>query len=138
MPDICAALESPKGRATGQQYIAWFNQHVASLYGGKLDGAGCYYFRCSMLHQGTTIHPNSRYKRIIFLEPTNGIVFHNNVIMDALNIDVKIFCEEICSAVERWWASVEGTANVQRNLPRFVTRHPQGIAPYIVGTPVIG
>lgn len=138
LPDICGALESDDGQASKKKFISWFDDHVAPLYNGFLDGETCYYFRCSMLHQGSTQHPRGRYSRIIFVEPGNtGMVMHNNIMNDALNIDVRIFCEDICDASVRWWNSVSENPNVQANLSRFVRRYPTGLAPYIVGVPVI-
>src|ERR1700693_5482967 len=88
LPDICAALESPDGEAKGDRYIAWFDRHAAS---GFLTGETAYYFRCAMLHQGKTGHPKG-YSKIVFVEPgASGTVFHNNVMNDALNLDVRIF-----------------------------------------------
>lgn len=29
LPDICGAMESDDGQATGNKYIAWFDKHVA-------------------------------------------------------------------------------------------------------------
>src|SRR5699024_6261516 len=47
--------------------------------------------------KGSTQHPRGRHSRIIFVEPgQSGIVLHNNIMNDALNIDVHIFCEDIC------------------------------------------
>jgi hypothetical protein len=139
LPDICAALESTDGQASKSKFIAWFDTHVAPRYNGFLDGETCYYFRCSMLHQGSTQHPRGRYSRIIFVEPGNsGMILHNNIINDALNIDVRIFCEDICEASEKWWNSVSASQQVQANFSRFVRRYPTGLAPYIGGIPVIG
>ncbi|QVL42619.1 MAG: hypothetical protein KFB92_14375 [Alcanivorax sp.] len=139
LPDICAALEAADGQASKAKYVAWFDTHVAPRYNGFLDGETSYYFRCSMLHQGSTRHPRGRYSRVIFVEPGHsGMVLHNNVINDALNIDVRIFCEDLCQAAEQWWQGAASEANVQTNLARFVTRHPTGLAPYIGGVPVIG
>jgi hypothetical protein len=138
LPDICAALESANGEASKAKFIAWFDTHVAPKYNGVLDGESCYYFRCSMLHQGSTQHPRGRYSRIIFLEPGSGMVFHRNIMNDALNIDVKIFCEDICSSAELWWNTASEKPELQANISRSVQRHPTGLAPYIVGMPVIG
>ena len=138
VPDICAALESADGKASKDKFVAWFNAYVAPRYNGFLDGESCYYFRCSMLHQGSTQHPSGRYSRILFVEPGNsGMVLHNNILNDALNIDVRIFCEDICAATESWWPTASTKPAVQTNLARFVRRYPGGLAPYIVGLPVI-
>lgn len=139
LPDICAALESADGQASKAKFIAWFDANVASRYGGTLDGETCYYFRCSMLHQGTTQHPKGRYSRIFFLEPAGGgFVMHNNVFNNALNIDISIFCEDICQSAETWWRSAANNPTVQANRGKFVTRYAAGLAPYVRGFPVIG
>lgn len=139
IPDICAGLESTNGETSKNKYISWFNTHIAPKYNNFLDGETCYYFRCSMLHQGSTKHSKSRYTRIIFIEPNNhDLVLHNNIINDALNIDVRIFCEDICLAAERWWQAASSQPICKINFSHFVTRYPKGLPPYIVGIPVIG
>lgn len=139
LPDICGALEAPDGIATPQRYAAWFDQHVAAKYHGSLDGQTCYQFRCSMLHQATTQHPKSQYSRILFLEPgRSSVVMHNNVIDDALNIDVRIFCEDMVTAVESWLPAARQLPHFAGNEAKCVRRYPQGLPPYIVGVPVIG
>jgi hypothetical protein len=137
LPDICAALEAPDGLATGATYETWFDQHVAPRYRGFLTGADCYLFRCSFLHQGRTQHPKGTYSRILFLEPGTSGVMHNNIINDALNIDVRIFCEDLVSAVEAWLPQATKLPHFANNLSAFVTRHPGGLPPYITGIPVI-
>ena len=138
IPDICGALESPDGEASKAKYVAWFDRHVAPRYQGFLGGQDAYYFRCSMLHQGTTQHPQSSFKRILFIEPgATSNVFHNNIVGNALNIDVQIFVNDLVTAALQWLPTAEKTAEFQANRPRFVTRYPGGLAPYIGGVPVI-
>jgi hypothetical protein len=139
LPDICGALESLDGLAKRARYVDWFDRWLAPIYGGNLDGDTCYQFRCSILHQGRTQHPRGPYSRIFFVEPGAGsFVLHNNVFNDALNIDVRIFCEDLGASVERWLPTVEHLPHFQANLANFVTRYPNGLAPYVVGPPVIG
>ncbi|MEY2480978.1 MAG: hypothetical protein QOI04_1905 [Verrucomicrobiota bacterium] len=139
LPDICGALEAADGFASGARYEAWFDKHVGPKYNGFFAGADCYLFRCSFLHQGRTQHPRGKYSRILFLEPAaSGVVMHNNILNGALNIDVRIFCEDLVSAVEVWLPEAKKLPHFANNLSQFVTRHPNGLAPYIVGLPVIG
>jgi hypothetical protein len=143
VPDICGAMESDNGHATKDKYIAWFNQHVAPNYfacgQATLTGEVCYFYRCALLHQGRAQHPNLRFSRILFVEPgASSNVFHNNVMNDALNIDVSIFCTDIVQGAQRWLDSAEASSNYQKNFPLFMQRYPNGLAPYIVGLPVIG
>lgn len=62
---------------------------------------------------------------------------HNNVMNDALNIDVGRFCEDVISSCENWLAAFAADPTVQQNLTDSMQRYPQGLAPYIVGFPVI-
>ena len=64
-------------------------------------------------------------------------MFHNNVINDALNLDVRIFCHDVCDGAELWLASAEQTPEYQANYGRSMQRHADGLPPYIVGVPVI-
>ena len=96
IPDLCGAMSSENGEAGKKKYKAWFDKYVAPKYNGFLSGEDCYFFRCSLLHQGSSQHPKSNYKRVLFVEPSATTnVFHNNIMNDALNIDVRIFFNDI-------------------------------------------
>ncbi len=141
IPDICGALDSADGIATPSKYKTWFDEQLRKEYGESFSGEDCYRFRCSLLHQGTTQHPKSKYARIIFVEPspaTANLVLHRNVFNDVFNIDVRIFCEDMVGAALRWLSEVEGTERFSRNQQKFMRRYPEGIAPFIRGVPVIG
>lgn len=143
VPDICASMESQDGQANGSKYIAWFDKYIAPKYivGGinSLNGETCYYYRCSMLHQGRSQHPKMGYSRILFVEPgatTN--VFHNNIMNDTLNIDVSIFCNDVLDGAEVWLKNASNTVEFKKNYPLFMQRYPTGLPPYISGVSVIG
>lgn len=141
IPSICGAMSSADGEDTGEKYAQWFDKFVASRYSGNFTGHDCYRFRCSLLHQGRTQHSKGRYSRIIFLEPgsqSSGLTLHNNVLGDALNIDVHIFCSDIVDGAELWHKQAVSTPEYQANYAKFAARHPDGLKPYIVGVPVIG
>ena len=143
LPDICGAADSDNGEASGAKYKKWFDDYVGSKYKyGQmifLSGEDCYFFRCGVLHQGTTQHAKSGFSRILFVEPgatTN--VLHCNIMNDALNIDVRIFCRDIVQAVRVWLAKVEGTPKFEANMAKFIRRHPEGVPPFLSRLPVIG
>jgi hypothetical protein len=138
LPDICGALESTNGRATGNRYKAWFNKWVSPKYEGSLTGEQCYAYRCGVLHQGRSRHEKLGYTRIIFLEPSVNRKFHRNIINDAFNIDLKIFCEDITQSVREWHNYVKDNVHFKENYSHFMKRYSNGIPPYIVGIPVIG
>jgi hypothetical protein len=141
IPDICSAMSSENGWATDDKYIAWFDQYVGPKYSGGLTsftGNDCYAFRCSLLHQGSTQHPKGRYKRIIFVEPgATGSILHRNIINDAMNLDLPIFCKDILDGADAWLKQAEQTPEYQKNYPTFAQRYPNGLSPYIGGVPVI-
>ncbi|HEV2124461.1 MAG TPA: hypothetical protein VGW38_17040 [Chloroflexota bacterium] len=146
VPDICGALEAPNGEATANSYQQWFDANYAQIMlGGSspLTAHDCWRFRCSFLHQGRTQHPQSGYTRIMFIEPGGPYpIMHmcSSTTMNnesALQIDVRLFCMEMVAVARRWLADVQGTEPFETNLQLFVRRHPNGIAPYIVGVPII-
>jgi hypothetical protein len=144
VPDICAAMAAPDGRATADRYAAWFDRYVAPQYTvgpghvPNFSGADGYMFRCAFLHQGRLQHPKLGYSRILFLEPNEQLlIMHNNVMNDALNIDVRIFCADIVNGARRWQVDVVGSTVVEANRQLFVQRYPDGLVPFVDGFPVI-
>ena len=138
MPDICGALGSKNGQANGNRYKAWFDKYVSNKYHGNLDGSNCYAFRCSALHQGRAKHKNLGYSRILFADPTSASVpiMHNNVLNDALNIDVRNFCQDIVEGVRAWIKDMVSDTNYNVHYPHFLQRYKGGLPPYISGTDV--
>jgi len=139
LPDICGTIDSVDGTADNKKYKKWFDEYVAQKYTGFLTGEDCYRFGCSLLHCGSSQHPESTYSRVMFIEPTATTnVLHNIVMNDALNIDVRIFCNDMLEGAKEWLNKVEKTDLYKENYNKFMKRHPNGLAPYIVGVPVIG
>ena len=139
LPDICGAINSKNGKANKDKYVQWFDKYVAEKYYGFLNGEDCYHFRCSLLHQGSSQHTKSNYSRVLFIEPTATTnVLHCNILNDALNIDVHIFCNDIVEGAEAWLREVEKTELYERNYNKFMRRYPHGLSSYIGGVPVIG
>src|SRR5437899_735182 len=71
-PDICGALGSNDGRASGSKYKAWlvdwFELNAGTAAARKIGGneaASLYGFRCSLLHQGSA-HPHGGRQPIAF------------------------------------------------------------------------
>lgn len=138
IPDLCGAMGSENGEARPGKYKTWFNKYVAFKYNGSLSGDDCYFFRCSLLHQGSSQHPKNTYKRVLFIEPSaTKPILHNNIMNDALNIDVRIFCIDIVTGAEKWLSENEKTKLYKKNYDKFMRRYPNGLSPYIDGLPVI-
>ncbi len=142
VPDICGALESSNGEADGKKYAAWFDKNVGARYSVRgtplLAGWDLYRVRCKMLHQATTHLPAGGLSRVIFIEPgMAGVVPHNNKIFDILNVDVRVFIEDVVEAAILWLERVEHTPLYKANYERFVRRYPEGLPPYMGGSPII-
>jgi hypothetical protein len=141
LPDICGALESQDGLASGQKYQAWFNKWVSSKYqiNGKssLTGHDCYMLRCASSHQGRLTHPKGSYSGVIFLEPGNTrFIMHNNILNNYLNIDVRQFCTDLIQSSLDWFDSVDGKDPFERNYLNSMRWHENGFGP-IGGASVI-
>jgi len=117
LPDVCSALESHDG--------------ITSL--------DLYSLRCGVLHQGRLGNSRMQYGRVLFTVPNEQRnIFHRNVINDALNLDAVQFCRDMIECVSTWCTAKQNDPNVQANLPRLVQFRANGMAPYIVGVPLIG
>lgn len=115
MPDICGRLEFPED-APKERYLKWYNKWVLDKYIGFLgpnrlkhiffSGSDCYAFRCAYLHEGSSNieDQNAReaLSRIHFISPPDGKIEHNNQHNNVLQLQVNIFCEDICQSVEEW------------------------------------
>jgi len=138
IPDICGAIGSENGEASAEKYKAWFDKCIAPKYNNFLNGDDCYYFRCSLLHQGSSQHIKGNYRRVLFIEPSATTnILHNNIMNDALNINVTIFCNDFISGAEKWIEENENSDLYKKNYDKFMRRYPNGLPPYIVGVPVI-
>lgn len=137
IPDICAALESQNGETSGPKYKAWYNANMAARYPNITD-VDIWSLRCGVLHQGRYGHPKMQYERILFTVPNaQNNVFHNNIINDALNLDVILFCRDVVDCARIWFGGKQNDLVTQNNLANLVRLRPQGLAPYIVGIPLI-
>ncbi len=138
LPDICAALESEDGRTSRSRYTDWYDAHLAAEF-PAMSAVDCYSLRCGVVHQGRLgVAGNQQFGRVIFTLPEpHGIVIEGGIINDALQLDAVLFCKRVISVVRVWFANVGGDPRVRSNLPNLVQFREHGIAPYIVGMPVI-
>jgi len=138
LPDVCAALEAGNGRTSAEKYKAWYRANVGQAY-GFLKDEDCYSLRCGVVHQGRFGGHGMQYGRVVFTMPIPGrnILIHNNVMNDALNLDADRFCRDMIQSARTWFVAHQNDQHVQANLPNLVQLRPGGLAPYIVGLPVI-
>ena len=147
IPDMCSGMDSEDGKTDGAKYIAWVDKYLSIKFSAGADntpnfsGEDCWGVRCGLLHQGRLEPHKGKHSRVLFLEPgntaTSGMIMHNNVINDGLNIDLPTFILTVVESAEEWLKKVENTDKFKRNHKHFMQRYPNGLSPYIVGVPLI-
>jgi len=132
LPDICVALEHGKGG--GEKYSAWFEESLKQ-YGRFLSGDDCYALRCSLLHHGKDDITGQRVKDVldhyIFLTSGPHLILFKDCTIDGvkksfLQLNVGIFCEDICTAVESWLVANVGNQDVQDRAATILEIHEPG------------
>jgi hypothetical protein len=133
LPDICAALEY--GESSGSRYADWFEANVPR-YKGFISGNDCYALRCALLHQGkdNTLEQKKRemLEHYVFLTDSNShcTLFENcifnGVEKSFLQLNVQIFCKDLCACVETWLASMSTSSDIQSRLKDTIKIHEPG------------
>ena len=137
LPDVCSALESHDGKTSPTKYKVWYDAWMAARY-PEITSLDLYSLRCGVLHQGRLGHSRMQYGRVLFTVPyEQRNIFHRNVINDALNLDAVQFCRDMIECVSTWCTAKQNDPNVLANLPRLVQFRANGMAPYMVGVPLI-
>jgi hypothetical protein len=137
-PDICAALQNEDGRSTTDGYKRWFELHLAAKF-FMFTADDCFSLRCGVLHQGKMgiMKRGAEFERVLFTAPDTPGYVHNNKFPGAVNFDTPTFCRDIMESVRDWFHNAMNDPIVKKNLPSLVQYRPNGLAPYIVGMPLI-
>lgn len=143
LPDICGAIQSDDGTASGEKYKKWYDEYAYSKINSNLTSLDCYWFRCSVLHQGSTIpdpkkNKNANYSRIVFVL-SDSVFAHNNIIKGALNIDIHIFCRGMIEGVREWQNDMieKQDENYLKYYDKTIKKYQDGLSPYVLGCEVI-
>ncbi len=131
LPDICAALETERGKAEARHYIRWCDRYLASP---SLSGEEWYEIRNIVLHQGKSLARKGRYQSYRFTKPnTKGISFH--LVIHEKNgkkdctLDVGRMARAVRRAMVKWFGELEADEdnrkahNVEKYLPSLVRVH---------------
>lgn len=82
----------------------------------------CYKFRCACLHSGVA----KRDRGPINLTPplaSTGVV-HMNIVNGDLQLQIDIFCEDVCQAVELWAENNKENADIQKRINELIEVSP--------------
>jgi hypothetical protein len=141
LPDICGGIETPE-KGSKARYIDWFNRYLLNLYTAPvgielrmhvfLHGEDCYALRCSYLHEGGAVIVAQKARKALdafhfVAPPPNGNQVHMNQRDNALQLQVDIFCREVCAAVAEWVEDVvRGNAELEARLGNLLVIHELG------------
>ena len=87
-----------------------------------LSGPDAYALRCAFLHEGsddiTAQRAREALSRVHFVEPPRGFRVHmNGGATTTLQVQVDIFCEDVCVGAEQWWADHAASPSVKGQIP---------------------
>jgi hypothetical protein len=137
LPAICASLSMEDGRSRGKEYTDWCAANLTGREFAHVTPADLYSMRCGVLHQGRYGDlQHNNVARVIFTPP-GGVSFTNCLINDAYVYGVVEFCKNMCDAARKWYEANRADPIIKANSQRMMQYRPQGLAPYIVGMPVI-
>lgn len=133
LPDICGALESNNGVASGARYRQWCD---GNLPGKPLSSGDRWEMRCTVLHQGTSLPLRGQYTSFSFVDPVSAFVFpHGHVSQQPsgadLAVNVETLADEVVSALRRWFVKLQESShrkkleNVHRNIVTLVQVKPK-------------
>lgn len=138
LPDICGALASSDGKATGTKYKAWLRAYVPEQAN---DADEIYGLRCSLLHQGRML-PHGGHFPVVSVVPLPGRGRLHNLSTEVAGdrvgwLSIPMFVDEVTRGVESWFRQFGATETVRRNMEKFARIRPEGLPPHFVGAPVI-
>jgi hypothetical protein len=119
LPDICGFLESPNV-GSQSRYVTWCDRFLVPRYTRPLPpnaaphvflpGNDCYALRCAFLHEGSDDvrrqHARQALDSFVFVEPPVCGMLHCLPAGSKLQLQVDIFCEDVCLGVEQWIQTV--------------------------------
>lgn len=132
LPDICSWLETGS-KDVGPRYKAWWGKymlkHYKNAFGTALSSSDAYALRCAILHNGTGDITDQKAReslsRFMFVIPENGNIIHLNGSGTVLQLQIDIFCFQICSGVNYWQADNYKNADViERKRTLLVIHRP--------------
>lgn len=102
--DICAAINSPNGKTSGQKFINWYENYIG-IHFFMFDGHECYALRCKLLHQGKADYShdkmNSFFKNGKILFNVSKGTIHNCNANGYYYLDPKEFIRIVINGVKK-------------------------------------
>jgi hypothetical protein len=132
LPDICGRIESPSMDSQAR-FVAWYDRFLLKRYQRAVGPTGqihtflcasdCYALRRAFPHQGEFGIDDQRAQQALenfhFTAPRSGAVIHMNRSNNTLQLQVDVFCRDVCDAVEEWLASVAANSDIQARISKL-------------------
>ena len=134
LPDICGFLESPTN-GSQRRYVAWCTRYLEPKYTDEigpdqrkhvfLSAEDIYALRCAFLHEGADEIARQRARKaldsfLFIAPPPGGGSIHCNQVNSKLQLQVDLFCEDICESVEEWKAAVAGDGEIKKRMDELL------------------
>lgn len=135
LPDICGAIESDNGKATGAKTKSWMRRHLPTAQGNEEAAKLIWELRCSLLHQASMRVTNPR--AVAFFVPRPDHIELHNVAVEFedgetyILLSVPEFVEEIATTVEQWISSVRSTRRFATNVANCAHLRTDDLGPAI-------
>ena len=149
LPDICSALENEAGQGrfgdVGKRYKLWCKTYAEQKFRSvKAEDLWC--LRGSVHHNAMlSEHPSNVRGRLLLMPGNTQQAVPNELVVekcgtppqDGLQISIPYFCDRMIDAAADWWGKKRDDPTVVKNLPNLVQYRPNGLAPFMVGMPVL-
>lgn len=149
IPDACGAVDDPGPGKAGARYETWYNGYAKQMVrpNWRFDGAVVWKLRNGMMHETSLQLRNYGYDRVIFSVPSAGsmpmhyCLSRNNGGGEetAFIVMLDVFCREVLRGASRWLHEVQSDAASTRRdrLNGLIQMRPAGLAPHVVGCPMV-
>ena len=143
VPDICVALALDNSVFVKEKhYVAFVDKYTTPRELG-LSGQECYRLRGGVVHRANMAgHDKFDATHVIFTIPGGSSLHAFSIVNEATGkrgamFDLVMFCTAMVSAAYRWYEEHQNNSQVEQNMQNLIRYCPNGLAPFVVGTPVV-
>ena len=143
VPEICVALTVDNSVFIREaHYVAFVNKYTTPSELG-VDGQSCYRLRGGVVHRGNAAgHPFFGATNVMFALPESPVKMHGMALQVGDKVSTAFvlenFCNEMIAAAHRWYDDHKADAKVIENMPKLLSYKPDGLPPFVSGSPMIG
>ena len=141
IPEICSALALDRTQFVKEKhYVSFVDSYTTEAELG-IGGVDCYRLRGGVVHRADFRgHPHFDWTHVIFTTPESP-TFHalTSVVGEksAAMLDIELFCQAMISGARRWYEDNKSNSKIEENMANLISLRPNGLSPFIVGTPVV-